>query len=68
MATNKTTGRGYGKFLVALGRLILLGIIAATGFLTTGCASMNSVASADNNSTAPDPEWYQTNDNPFHAD
>jgi hypothetical protein len=29
---------------------------------------MNSVASADNNSTAPDPEWYQTNDNPFHAD
>jgi hypothetical protein len=66
MATDEAGGRHHRKFPPRLGRLIILGTIAATSLLTPGCA--NSVASTDTNPTPPDPEWYQTNNNPFHAD
>ncbi len=68
MATSQIFGPAYGRIVSFIRSAALLGTVSALGFLTTGCVSTDGVASANNNSTAPDPEWYQSSDNPFHSD
>ncbi len=68
MAISRLFGPAHGRILSLIRRTVLLGTVSAVGLLTTGCASVDRVASAHNNSTAPDPEWYQSSDNPFHSD
>ena len=50
-------------------RVGLLLTASFAGLALTGCATDGTSVTADNTpSSAPDPAWYQSNDNPFHAD
>jgi hypothetical protein len=61
--------RFIGKFVGHCWRGALLLAVGAIGFAVTGCASTGTTPMASNEpSSAPTPEWYQSNDNPFHAD
>jgi hypothetical protein len=52
-------------------RLVFLCVVLATGsLLTSGCASTDrAVNTASNDATPlPGPDYYSSNDNPYHAD
>jgi hypothetical protein len=68
MATSQIFGPAQDRIVSCMRSAVLWAVVSALGFLTSGCASTDSVASANNNSTAPDPEWFQSSDNPFHSD
>lgn len=65
-----------------LNRLVILNIMKRSwragllltawfaGLALTGCATDGTTSTADNTSSPvpADPAWFQSNDNPFHAD